>query len=112
MTLEYVGEDNMSQNRLYMLRVGVIESARMGEEIVREIVARVSEHLAAEYLETHGAELLSHINADAVANMAIAEAGAAVNDTLKKKHAERVVRVPGEREVYQTGIFGGLRRVR
>jgi hypothetical protein len=112
MKLEYMGESAMSRSRLYQLTVEAAESQEMGRAILREMVERVAEHLAAEYLETHGAELLTQINADAVANMAIAEAGAAVNDTLKKTYAERVVHVPGDREIYQRGIFGGLRRLR
>lgn len=114
MTLTYIGETGMTRSRLYQLEISTLESDLMGRELAREVIRVAAETLAAEYLEQHGSEVLASLNPEAIANMAIAEAGAAVNDTLKKQHAERVQYVPvaGAREIYQRGIFGGLRRVR
>ena len=71
------------------------------QEVVRQIATR--------YVEEHYQEIAAKLDQNAIANLAIAEAS--------KKIAEEIQRQPNivERtrtEVYQRGVFGGMRRVR
>lgn len=48
-------------------------------------------------------------------NMAIAEAGAAINETLHKKMPDKILEIEKrttETQVYQRGLLGGMRRIR
>lgn len=106
-------EDHATRDLMYLVRVSRIEVAQMQNEIAAYIVKRVGEHIAADFLEKHGSEVMAKLSPEAVAQMAIAEAGAAVNDTLKRKLPDKIIEVERQSEpvVYQRGIFGGLRRL-
>lgn len=97
---------------LFVVRVHDLEMKQYGDKVAVMVMQKIAEEIAAQYLERHSTEVLSRINPEAVANMAIAEAGAEVNDTLKRKYAKEVVeRMIEKPTVYQRGIFGGLRRL-
>jgi predicted transcriptional regulator len=72
------------------------------------LVQRIACAIADRYVAEHYAEIMAKLDQNAIANLAIAEAG--------KKIAEEIQRVPNtihekRVEIYQRGIFGGLRRV-
>lgn len=114
MNIKRLPSDPTCPGTRFEVFVSAMETDYMGKAIAEQVIHLIAEHVAAVYVEEHATEILAKINPEAVAAMAIAEAGAALNDTLKKQHADRVVRVPvpGETQVYQKGIFGGLRRLR
>lgn len=81
--------------------------------IVRAVVERVSAEIAAKFTEEHAQEILAALDPQAIANLAIAGGAAAVNKTLREKLPDKVVEVVREKtQVFQRGIFGGLRRIR
>jgi hypothetical protein len=105
--------DPLSADEVFTVQINTIELSHIGRHIEAEIIHRVGEQIAAEFLDKHGSEVMGRISADAVAQMAIAEAGAAVNHTLKQKLPDKILEtVRTEKEVYQRGIFGGLSRIR
>lgn len=81
----------------------------MCEAIIRNAGAKVADHIIANYLP----EILEKISPDAIANMAIAEAAAAVNQTLKQKMPDKIVEIVRREspQVYQKGLLGGLKRI-
>jgi hypothetical protein len=86
--------------------------ALLGKEAIRRAVIEIAEKLAAQYIAEHGAEILAAISPESVATNTMAAAGAAVNETLQKKWPDKVVEVTRtEREVWQRGILGGMRRL-
>lgn len=89
--------------------------ASHGPTIMARVMDLVAQHIAAEFVENHGVEIAAKLSPDAVANLAVAAAGAAINETLQKKLPDRIMHVETtrtEREVYERGLFGGLRRIR
>lgn len=74
--------------------------------IMREICSAIAERFVAEHYE----EIAAKIDPQAIANISVAEAGVKIREALEKdipgRIAEKVTR-----EVYQRGIFGGLKRV-
>lgn len=83
-----------------------------GQEILRTAIELAAKELSEQFLKEHGQDILKAIDPVAVSNMAIAEAGAAVNETLKKKLPDKIEHiVEKETQVYQRGFFGGLKRV-
>lgn len=80
------------------------------EELVMHEIAK---SLADQFIERHGQEILAALDPVAIANMSIAEAGAAVNETLKKKLPDKILEIQsrGRDRVFQKGLFGGLREI-
>jgi hypothetical protein len=71
---------------------------------------RIAAQIAERYVTEHYAEIVSKFDQNAIANLAVADAG--------KKIAEEIRTQPmvlhdteHHTEVYQRGIFGGLRRL-
>jgi len=80
------------------------------QDFAYSILHTIAEKVAERYVEEHFAELTSRLDQNAIANLAIAEAS--------KKIAEEIRTQPvvlhnkeTNREVYQRGLLGGLRRV-
>ena len=81
--------------------------------IFQEVVREVGKRIADEVMSKKGKEIMKSISPEAIANMAIAEAGAAVNETLKKKLPDKILEVVRkETEVWQRGFFGGMKRIK
>lgn len=102
--------DAATREQRYLVRVPDVESAAIGQQVITSVISAVSQRIADDYLAKHGAEVLAKISPEAIASMTIAEAGAAVNETLHKKLPDKVLEVE-RRVVYQRGVFGGLRRL-
>lgn len=80
----------------------LIESATVA------VFQRVIDFIAQRYVEENFPQIAAKLDQNAIANLAIAEAS--------KKIAEEIQRQPNivektKREVYQRGVFGGMRRV-
>lgn len=79
------------------------------QEVVRQVASVVAEKVIQEKLT----EILEKVTPEAVANMAIAEAGAAINETLHKKMPDKILEIEKRNtEIYQRGIFGGFKRIK
>lgn len=95
-----------TDNCSYMsVKISDIISEYSANAVVHEIVRLA----AARYVEENYAAIAAKLDQNAIANLAIAEAS--------KKIAEEIQRQPNiiERtntEIYQRGVFGGVRRVR
>jgi len=78
--------------------------------VLREIIVKVAQR----YVEEMYPVIVRSLDAQAIANLAIAEAGAQIAKSVKESSPERVLVVekPAEKEVYQRGILGGLKRIR
>ncbi len=108
--------DPSTDDTCYLVRFSKMDIATLERAFVQAIVQEVSQKLAADYLAQRGSEVLSKITPDAIATMAMAEAAAAVNETLHKKLPDKILEIERRAEsepiVLQRGIFGAVRRLR
>lgn len=80
-----------------------------GDIIMHAIAKAIAEKFVAENYQ----EIVAHIDQKAIATLSVADGAAAIRHTLEKKIPDKVLEVvKTEREVYEKGLFGGLRRVR
>jgi hypothetical protein len=88
------------------------ESHTFAMNVMERVVAEIAQQAATKFIEEHYPEIASKIDPQAIANLAIAAAGAKINETLHKKMPD-VIRevVRKETVVYERGIFGGIRRI-
>ena len=86
-----------------------MKGEQMQLAILRETSRLVADHIIAHHLP----EILEKISPDAIANMSIAEAAAAVNETLHKKLPAKIMEIErrSPAQVYQRGLLGGLKRI-
>ena len=76
--------------------------------VMREIACKVADRYVAENFQ----EIIKNISPEAIANLTVAECGARIRETLEKKIPDKVLEIERTRtEVYQRGIFGGVKRV-
>ena len=76
------------------------------------VVGKVAGILAEKIVAEQGQAIIALVDQNAVATMTMAESAAAINDTLKKKYAEKPVYIEKTKEkIYQRGIFGGMTRI-
>lgn len=86
---------------------------RFHDRIYEMACHRIAEAVAAAYLAEHMQEVLAKIDAQALANLAVADAAGAIREQLAKKLPDKIMEVVRtEVEVYQRGIFGGMKRIR
>lgn len=78
------------------------------EAVFREAARLIAERFVAENYQTIAATL----DPQAIANLSVAESAAAINKTLKEKIPDKIVEIhKTTREVYQRGIFGGVKKL-
>ncbi len=77
---------------------------RLVEEAVREVVKR--------WVDENYTEVVKGMDQQAIANLAVADAAAAVGKAIREKIPDKVLHVEGPGAVYQRGILGGLRKIR
>lgn len=104
-----------AKSRNYLVQ-GVISPLEQ-EEVAREILSRAidaaASAIAERFLADHLQDVLAMLNPEAIANLAVADAAGAIRETLHKKLPDKILEVVRtEREVYQRGVFGGMRRIR
>lgn len=77
--------------------------------IIQEIVRAVADR----YVTEHYGEIVSKIDQQAIANLAIAESGKKIAEAITAKPTIlHDTKTEVKTEVYERGIFGGTRRVR
>jgi hypothetical protein len=84
--------------------------ARYTPEMLNAVMRAIADKLADEYVKSHGQEILAKLDQQAIANLTIAEAANGIRDAIHKKLPD-VIHTRVEREVYQRGVLGKLRRV-
>lgn len=82
---------------------------RLTESLAETVFQRVVGLVAQRYVDENFATIAAKLDQNAIANLAIAEAS--------KKIAEEIQRSPNiihekDTQIYQRGVFGGMRRVR
>jgi hypothetical protein len=99
----------------YLLR-GRIDDAEIefaNKQIMTRVFEKVSDAIAERFLADHLQDVLAMLNPEAVANLAVADAAGAIREALHEKLPDKIVEiVKTEREVYQRGVFGGMKRLR
>jgi hypothetical protein len=113
MTMQIIKESNpCERGYMYNVFVSQEECITLGNAIRTEIVGQVAKQIANDILANNYDEILSQISPEAIANMAIAEAGAAVNETLHKKLPDKILEIEKhDTRVYQRGLLGGVKRI-
>ncbi len=97
---------------IYEVSVNREDILNMGNAIFIKAVELVAEQLAKDILENNYSEIMSKISPEAIANMTIAEAGAAVNETLRKKMPDKILEIEKRTtQIYQKGLLGGMKRI-
>ena len=74
------------------------------------VLEKAAQSIADEFVKQNMPSILARIDQQAIANLAIADGANAIKDMLDKKLPDRVDTIV-KKEVYQRGIFGGVRRV-
>ena len=111
--MQIIKESNPNQNGwMYNVFVSQEECIMLENAIKTEVVALVAKQISNDILANNYNEILSKISPEAIANMAIAEAGAAVNETLKKKLPDKILEIhKHDTQIYQRGLLGGVTRI-
>jgi len=90
---------------------------RFSEILSREpaynaILSEIARLVAERFVADHYQEIIAEMDMKAIATLSVAEAAAKIRETLEKKLPDKILEVQTKKtEVYQRGIFGGLRRV-
>ncbi len=84
----------------------------MTHELMMETISRIADGIAERFIKENYAEIAKALDPVALANLAMADAGAKINETLNKKMPDKIMEVT--RTVHKTierGFFGGISRV-
>jgi len=104
--------DYNTMSSIFYAKISDDEQIAWGELIKKMVMEKVADAIANEYIEKNFAEIMGKISPEAIANMAIAEAGAKINETLNKKMPDKIIEIEKRStEIYQRGIFGGMKRI-
>lgn len=105
-------KNQYTTDNIYRVSVTKEDELCMVEPIRQRIVELVAYQIAQDILQNNYAEIIGKISPEAIANMAIAEAGAAINETLNKKLPDKIIEIhKTDTQVYQRGLLGGLNRI-
>lgn len=89
------------------------ENRAFSSELLQQAFRQAVELIAARWAAEHYADVAAHLDPRAVANLAVASAGAAINQTLQKKLPDKVVEIlRTEREVWERQPDGSSIRVK
>lgn len=105
--------DPCNAGDLYQVLVGRDETLHMCNAIQIKVIELVAEQIARDILENNYAEIIEKISPEAIANMAIAESGAKISETLNKKLPDKILEIERNTvQVYQRGLLGGITRIK
>ena len=108
----HVHDSPNTMAKTYEFNVSAEKERALGDAVLNEAVRIVAQQIAGDFLANHFSEIVAKITPEAIASMAIAEAGAAVNETLHRKLPDKILEIERVRtEVYQRGILGGLSKI-
>jgi hypothetical protein len=85
-------------------------AGRFPDAIWRHAVEEAGHVIAERLVALHQESIIAKIDQQAIANLVIAEAGNSIKDMLDKKLPDRVDHIV-DKEIYQRGFFGGMRRI-
>lgn len=92
--------------------IGVkFRNGMMNDFLLRDVMHEIACKIAERWIVDHYQEVIQNLRPEAIASLVAAEAAAEISKTLKADMPERV-RTVVEREVYQRGLLGGMKRVR
>lgn len=96
-----------------MAVIATMSQAELMRDGLSEMILReVAHEIAMRIVEEKFQEIMAAIDPQAIANLTVANAAAKINDTLKKKIPDKIVEIhKTNREVYQRGLLGGVKRV-
>lgn len=83
-----------------------IISSQLPEIIFAEVVRLIAQ----KYVEDHYEEIAAKLDQNAVASLAIAEAGKKIAEEIRSKPT--VIHEKGDTHIYQRGILGGFSRIK
>ena len=90
----------------------MLEMPDISGRIVEYAYKEVAKGIAEQFLAQHAQDILKHLDPQAVANLAIADAAGHIRETLEKKLPDKILEVVRtDTQVYQKGLFGGLKRI-
>jgi hypothetical protein len=85
-------------------------SAMMEVRTTDAILHRIVELVAEKYVQENYPQLVAKIDQQAIANLVIAESGKKIAEEIRLTPPPPLVQK--ETQIYQRGVFGGMRRVR
>jgi uncharacterized membrane-anchored protein YjiN (DUF445 family) len=91
------------------ITLGVTFEQQFSEQALNAIVTEIVQRTAERYVAENYPQLVAKIDQQAIANLVIAESGKKIAEEIRL--TPPVPRIETKREVYQRGIFGGVRRV-
>lgn len=93
----------------YLVKMNQILDLHGPEYIFQKIAGLVAE----KYVAEHYQDIAALISPEAIATLSAAEAAAKIRETLEKKIPDKILQITKtDREVWQRGLLGGLRRIR
>lgn len=102
-------EQNFGES--FVVRAEIERSSFLSKLFV-SVFERAAHLIAEQYVAKFGPEIFAAMDQQAVATLAVANSGAEIAKELKKEAATQTRIVEQvRREVYQRGVFGGLRRL-
>jgi hypothetical protein len=96
--------------RVFMTIDAEAMMTRFPADVYREAVKEAAHVIAEQVIAELQEKIIAKINQQAIANLVIAESGNSIKDMLDKKLPDRVEHIV-EKQVYQRGFLGGIRRV-
>lgn len=83
------------------------------EHFLRDLVQEIVRETAKRFVADHYQELAERMSQDTIANLAVAESAGELSKTIKQKLPDIILEVVRtEKEVWQRGPLGGMRRIR
>lgn len=91
----------------------VVEMDHILERLTPDLIlSAIAVRVAEKYVAEHYQDIAELISQDAIATLSVAESAAKIRETLEKKMPDRVMEVVRtDREVWQRGLLGGMRRI-
>ncbi|EGD47124.1 hypothetical protein Cpap_1516 [Ruminiclostridium papyrosolvens DSM 2782] len=93
--------DAATSKDVYVTKISEQEKYQnLYEPIMLTVIEKVAHQIACDILEKNYSEIVSKISPDAIANMAIAEAGAKIHETLNKKLPDKILEIEKTQQKY------------
>ena len=110
--------DTREMRTFFTASVDDVWQHTIGPQVFKLVMEKIADAIAAEYVKTHQQDILAAIDAQAVANLAVADAAASIRKTvdigvrqLHRDMEDAVDEMRRPREVLTPGWFGVKRSV-
>lgn len=92
--------------------IATFDQALISSQMATVVAREIAQQIATRYVAENFDRIMATISPEAIANLSIAEAAAAIRVTLEKKIPDKILEITKTHtEVYQRGILGGMKRV-